>query len=68
MMAYTGIGIDGTVVCDQCGCLVADGWQKEHNGQHPHPYDPDLQVGPTSHKEPRGCLMCRLPEDAAVHQ
>jgi hypothetical protein len=67
-MPYTGVGIDGTWVCDECGCLIADGWQIEHNRQHPHPYDHDPYHDWATEPARHDCVMCRLPESAAVHQ
>lgn len=52
---------DEANICEECGALVADGYQIVHNGQHVHAYSPDL------HSERNGCTMCRLFEADAVH-
>lgn len=36
-MAYQGNGMDGVVMCLDCGSLVADGWQLEHTKFHNAP-------------------------------
>lgn len=53
---------EDTSVCEECGVLVADGYQPIHRRQHPHPYD-----GYASTPERPGCVLCQLPEDASVH-
>lgn len=51
---------DDAQICQECGVLIADGYQQNHARQHPHAYEA-RQAG-----EPE-CLYCHLFQDAAVH-
>jgi hypothetical protein len=59
---------DDAQICEECGVLIADGYQPIHRRMHPHPYDHDPYHDYATEPARHDCVMCRLPEDAPVHQ